>query len=292
MLDFRIYTFLEVCKYMNFTKAAESLHITQPAVSQHIRYIEDYYHTKLFTFQGRKPILTEAGNYLYHAVSTLSHDQIYLKEALASIEHNIPSLVFGVTLTIGEFIMPKYLAAYQKRHPGTALTMIVANTHELLKKISDGEIDFALVEGYFDRSQYDHLTFSSEEYIAVCSARALRCSQPSSVKNLLHERLLIREAGSGTREILETYLAGKNMSVRDFAGLMEIGSIHAIKKLVEADLGITFLYRAAVEEELEKGTLADITPKDFSITHDFTLIWQKGSLFASRYRRLFEEWKE
>lgn len=290
MLDFRIYTFLEVCKYMNFTKAADSLHITQPAVSQHIRFIENYYDTKLFTFHGKKTVLTKAGEYLYHAASTLSHDQIYLKEALSSIQ-NHPSLIFGVTLTIGEFIMPNYMISYQKNHPDISMTMIVSNTHELLQKISSGEIDFALIEGYFDKSQYDYLTFSTEPYIAVCGKDFSGSVPTDSIQSLLPHRLIVREAGSGTREILEKYLDGKNLSIHDFSGITEIGNIHALKALVKANLGITFLYKAAAEEELEAGTFVDITPKDFCITHDFTMIWQKGSLFSSRYESIFKEWK-
>lgn len=292
MLDFRIYTFLEVCKYMNFTKAAEALHITQPAVSQHIRYIEEYYQTRLFTFQGKKPVLTEAGEYLLHAFTTLSHDQVYLKEHLLSMQKKKPALIFGATLTIGEYVMPRFLIEYQTRHPDTVLTMITANTHELLDRISDGEIDFAIVEGYFDKTQYDYLTFSSEPYIAVAGTPLFEDCRPRSLSELLDQKLIVREPGSGTREILEKHLEARNLSIHDFSGVSEIGNIPALKAVVSAGLGITFLYRSAAEEELKNGILFDVTPENFSITHDFTLIWQKGSMFASRYRTIFEEWKK
>lgn len=290
MLDFRIYTFLEVCKYMNFTKAAEALHITQPAVSQHIRYIEEYYQTRLFTFQGKKPVLTETGEYLLHAFTTLSHDQVYLKEQLLSMQKKKPALIFGATLTIGEYVMPRFLIEYQTRHPDTVLTMITANTHELLDRISDGEIDFAIVEGYFDKTQYDYLTFSSEPYIAVAGTPLFEDCRPRSLSELLDQKLIVREPGSGTREILEKHLEARNLSIHDFSGVSEIGNIPALKAVVSAGLGITFLYRSAAEEELKNGILFDVTPENFSITHDFTLIWQKGSMFASRYRTIFEEW--
>ncbi|OUQ46372.1 hypothetical protein B5E64_06375 [Drancourtella sp. An12] len=292
MLDFRIYTFLEVCKYMNFTKAAEALHITQPAVSQHIRYIEEYYQTRLFTFQGKKPVLTETGEYLLHAFTTLSHDQVYLKEQLLSMQKKKPALIFGATLTIGEYVMPRFLIEYQTRHPDTVLTMITANTHELLDRISDGEIDFAIVEGYFDKTQYDYLTFSSEPYIAVAGTPLFEDCRPRSLSELLDQKLIVREPGSGTREILEKHLEARNLSIHDFSGVSEIGNIPALKAVVSAGLGITFLYRSAAEEELKNGILFDVTPENFSITHDFTLIWQKGSMFASRYRTIFEEWKK
>ena len=292
MLDFRIYTFLEVCKYMNFTKAAEALHITQPAVSQHIRYIEEYYQTRLFTFQGKKPVLTETGEYLLHAFTTLSHDQVYLKEQLLSMQKKKPALIFGATLTIGEYVMPRFLIEYQTRHPDTVLTMITANTHELLDRISDGEIDFAIVEGYFDKTQYDYLTFSSEPYIAVAGTPLFEDCRPRSLSELLDQKLIVREPGSGTREILEKHLEARNLSIHDFSGVSEIGNIPALKAVVSAGIGITFLYRFAAEEELKNGILFAVTPANFSITHDFTLIWQKGSMFASRYRTIFEEWKK
>ena len=292
MLDFRIYTFLEVCKYMNFTKAAEALHITQPAVSQHIRYIEEYYQTRLFTFQGKKPVLTETGEYLLHAFTTLSHDQVYLKEQLLSMQKKKPALIFGATLTIGEYVMPRFLIEYQTRHPDTVLTMITANTHELLDRISDGEIGVAIVEGYFDKTQYDYLTFSSEPYIAVAGTPLFEDCRPRSLSELLDQKLIVREPGSGTREILEKHLEARNLSIHDFSGVSEIGNIPALKAVVSAGLGITFLYRSAAEEELKNGILFDVTPENFSITHDFTLIWQKGSMFASRYRTIFEEWKK
>ena len=203
-----------------------------------------------------------------------------------------PALIFGATLTIGEYVMPRFLIEYQTRHPDTVLTMITANTHELLDRISDGEIDFAIVEGYFDKTQYDYLTFSSEPYIAVAGAPLFGDGHPRSLLDLLDQKLLVREPGSGTREILEKHLEARNLSIHDFSGVSEIGNISALKSIVSAGLGITFLYQSAAAEELENGTLFDITPEDFSIMHDFTLIWQKGSMFASRYRTIFEEWKE
>ena len=187
--------------------------------------------------------------------------------------------------------MPQFLIEHQTHHPDTALTMITANTHELLERISDGEIDFAIVEGYFDKTQYDYLTFSTEPYIAVAGKPPQSGIRPAQLTDLLGEKLLIRETGSGTREILEKCLTSRNLSIHDFAGISEIGNIPALKAMAAAGIGITFLYRSAVEEELKSHTLYDITPEDFSVNHDFTLIWQKGSIFSSRYRTLFKEWR-
>ena len=150
--------------------------------------------------------------------------------------------------------------------------MRTGNTAELVTLIDQGEIDFALVEGSFDRTAFGSEVFSREPYLAVAAAG----ERPDSIAELLGKRLVLREPGSGTREILERHLAARELSVSDFAGTIELASIPTIKACVAAGAGVSFLYRVAVEQELADGTLADVTPADFAIEHDFSLIWQRG----------------
>lgn len=103
---------------------------------------------------------------------------------------------------------------------------------------------------------------------------------------MLTERIIIREKGSGTREILERNLEARNLSVEDFRHTVEIGGMNAIKTLVEAGYGITFLYEAAVRNELNNGVLKEIKLKDFNMLHDFKFIWNKGSVFSDHYRNI------
>jgi DNA-binding transcriptional LysR family regulator len=104
--------------------------------------------------------------------------------------------------------------------------------------------------------------------------------------DLLSERIVIREKGSGTREILEKNLEARNLCVDDFRHVVEIGGMNAIKSLVESGCGITFLYEASVKKELEKGNLREIKLKDFHMVHDFEFIWNKGSVFSDNYREI------
>lgn len=290
MQDFRMETFLAVCREMNFTKAAERLHITQPAVSQHIRVIEEYYGAKLFAFHGKRMSLTRAGELLCRAALTMKHDQIYLKEEIEALDKEEHAVNFGVTLTIAEFVMPRYLIPYQRRHPNIRIRMEVANTQRLLEKITSGEIDFALVEGYFDKSGYDWRVYARERYIPVCAPQTLPAGR-YPFRELLSQRLLVREEGSGTREILEKYLRQQNMELREFAAVTELGSIPVIKEMAKAGLGITFLYETAVRRELAEGTLMEIGTEDFQMFHDFTFLWRKGSIFKSHYQEIFSEFK-
>jgi len=108
------------------------------------------------------------------------------------------------------------------------------------------------------------------------------------VEDLLGERLFIREPGSGTRYVFERYLEGKNLLLHDFPNLMEISNIGAMKQMVAKGQGITFLYEAAVKEELDRGVLKRIELEDFQLTHDFTFIWRKGSIYKSYYKEMFD----
>ncbi len=291
MLDYRAHTFLEVCRQGSFTKAAEALRITQPAVSQHIRQLETHYRAKLFSQRGRRLQLTDAGETLRRALLALSNNEREIeREVAASAEAPAP-LRFGVTLTVGDYVMPTCLADHRRANPGAKVTMTVANTQELLDLIDRGELSFALVEGYFDRGQYESLAFSREPYVAVCAPDAPLPRQPDSVVDLLGEELLLREPGSGTREVLERNLAARNLSAGSFASVCELGSIGAIKRLAAAGTGVAFLYRIAVEDELSSGALRDVTPRDFRLEHDLSFIWQRGSMQAERYRACFERWQ-
>lgn len=291
MLDFRMETFLTVCQCMNFTRASEKLNITQPAVSQHIRFLEKHYNTKLFRYEGKKLRLTGAGEILRNASLTMMHDEQSMQNEMQETEKEA-EIRFGATRTIGDSVMGSVLEKYLARYPQARIHMEVENTHDLLVRLDEGRIDFALVEGFFKKSEYDFQIFSREKYIAVCSPDYVFQNTPDCIEKLFQERLLLREGGSGTREVLERCLEAHNLSVQDFDKRMEVGSMQTIKELTKAGCGITFLYEAAVRRELEEGSLRQIPLQDFPVTHEFAFIWRRGSIYADWYRELFRRFSE
>ena len=283
MLDYRIDTFLAVCQTMNFTKAAEALHISQPAVSQHIHWLEETYGVALFHYEGRKLRLTSAGTRLFHAANSIKNDSTALREQMRSGERE--RFIFGATQTIGNFVLPGRINAYLLRHPQAEIRMIVDNTESLLRSLDAGELDFAIIEGYFRKNLYAYVPYSEERFICVCGANSPLTPEPHTLSALFLERLILREPGSGTREILERYLMERNCTIVDFDRLLEIGSIGAIKTLVRENLGITFLYEAAVREEIVSGSLREVALSDLKMEHPFTAVWRKNSIFDADYRR-------
>lgn len=284
MLDYRIYTFLAVCRNMSFTKAADELNITQPAVSQHIKYLEDMYNTRLFSFNGKKMSITNEGRVLLNAATTMLHDSIHLRETLSAIKGEKKKLSFGATLTVGEYIVPYHMDKIIEKFGAEDINIKIANTNELLEDINSGSVDFALVEGYFEKSEYDYLTYSSEPYIAVAGIQL----PEQSIEELLNYRIIVREEGSGTRAIFENVLSAHNLRVDDFAGKLEINNIGAIKSLVENGTGISFIYKRAVEKELNDNSIFEVKIKDFSVNYNFTFVWRKNSIYADYYREVFE----
>ena len=282
MLDYRLYTFLTLSKTLNYTKAAEILCITQPAVSQHIRYLETTYQVKLFEHHGKHLILTRQGEYLANCLHTMAADEKRILETMQNIQE-VKHLKFGATLTIGEYILPEKIKAFLQAHPDTNMTMIVENTANLLQLLERGDISFAIVEGYFPSHHYIHKPISTQPYVAL-KGNGYHCKKEiHCLKDLLSERLIIREEGSGTREILERILQENNLSIKDFANAIEVGNMNAIKYLVQENMGITFLYEAAAKEELKKGTIQLIPLDDFHIQREFTFISLKDTIFMEEY---------
>ena len=219
----------------------------------------------------------------------MKHDEEYLKEKIAQEKLGITNIKFGATLTIGEFILPSKLHNYLNKNKNMKITMIVENTKELLYKLEHGEIDFALVEGYFIKSEYDYVIYSKEKYICVAGKNYKLKKQPHVLEDLLEETLIIREKGSGTRDIFEKNLERQNLTLNDFSKVIEIGNINAIKHLVKNNHGITSLYEIAVKDELENGTLKKIEVDDLQKNHNFYFIWRKNSAFENIYRKLVYE---
>ena len=288
MIDTRHETFLALCSIGNYTKTAQALHITQPAVSQHIKYLEEAYAGKLFIRKGKTLKLTAKGSLLYRSVMTVHADSVRLQAMLEKCEKEPDTVQFGATLSIGSYMMPPILSNLMKNQNTATFSMLVENTQTLLAKLETGEIGFACIEGFFDKTKYEWRLFSEEQFIAVCQADSALSKTSCTIEALMKERLIVRESGSGTREILEQFLWQKNLRLDSFSKKCEISDMQAIKELVKRGSGITFLYKATVERELRDGSLCMIDIKNFSIIRAFYFVCLKNSLHKSDYLSWFD----
>ena len=289
MQDFRVKTFLTVCRTLNYTRAAEELMLTQPAVSQHISYLEKEYGAKLFTYRHKKLELTRAGRVLRDALSTMAHDDKLLRERIAEVAHGAQlQLRIGMTMTAGEYVVAHPLVRYLADHPDIQATVRSGGTQRLLTLMNAGEIDCAFVEGLFDKSSYAWNTFRTERLVAICAAdHVFATEEPTSLEDLLSERLILREPGSGSRDVLTHALAKRNLTPAAFADACVVESLDIIKIFVAGDLGISFVYEAAVRREVAEGTLRIISLPGEPITHDISFIRLPHSIFETELQTLF-----
>ena len=219
---------------------------------------------------------------------TVKHDEQMLRRRLHDPGPGAHRLVFGVTPTVGMSLIPEPLARYHRLYPDAPISMRVSNTECLGAARDLGVVDLAIVEGYFCKSDYDSLLYRREPYLAVCGAEYQFEREPKVLSDLLGETLVVREPGSGNREIIRRALSRENRAVEDFRSVIQVSDMNVLKKLLLLGCGVGFLYQAAAQPQLGQGLLRAIPLEDFQESHDITFLWRKGSVFAQRYRQLFE----
>lgn len=282
MLDHKIITFLEVCEQRNLTKAAESLFITQPAVTQQIKALEQHYGCKLFGYEGKKLVLTSQAKELYHYAIAMKVNQQKVEEQISLSNQQKVKIAFGATLTLGEFVLPPLVIEFLKEFPQVELHMQVDNTSNLLEQLKKGEIDFAFLEGYYSKETYDIVPFFEDSFIGVCSGKHPLAKQTVSFEELYAQRLIVREKGSGTREVLERALSLYNSSIKAWELTATIGNMSAIKEMVKENIGITFMYESAVRKELAEQSLCKIQIKEFHVKREYSCVSLRDSNLTNK----------
>lgn len=284
MIDSRWHTFLILCKTMNYTRAAQQLCLTQPAVTHHIHFLEEYYGCRLFSYEGKILRLTEAGRRLRDFTRSMSYNSEKIEHALA--EEAPLSLRVGTSKTIGEYVIEPKVEQFLQAHPEAEFSLMVENTQVLLQELEEGRLDFVLVEGFFDRSRYMTQLFRREEFWGVCAAEHRFAGRSVSLEELRGERLILREEGSGTRAIFEDALRRRNCTLGSFERVTMVSEFKIIKSLVAKGLGVSFLYAPVVQQEVAEGKLRCFELMDTPMSGAFYLACLKDNLFSS----MWEEW--
>ena len=249
-MDQKLQTFLTLCRTMNYRRAAEQLHLTQPAVSKQIQSLEAQYGVKLFSYDGRKLRKSAQGEILERYAISLQYNDAELSRMLEEKPKTI--LRIGATKSIGDYILIPEIRRFLEE-PEKELSFTVDNTAHLLAQLEQGALDFAILEGIFDKRRYDHFLFRQEPYIGICAKDHPWAGKQVALETLFSERLILREPGSGTRNILERELTQQGYTVWAFAGVVCISSFKIIRELVASGCGVSFLYEAVVKDDPQFG---------------------------------------
>lgn len=276
MLDLKVQSFLKVCETMNYTRAAEELHLTQPAVTKHIQSLEEFYQVKLFQYQNRNLMLTPDGELLCHVLTRMNQDVQKLQEEVHRKEKRV-RLRVGATLSIGNYsfieCVPKFLSAF----PNVDLSLTIADTAILLDSLNKNKLNFIFCEGNYPKSLYES-TLICEVPLAVFCGASYPLDKIQDISDLLSHTLITREPGSGTRDIFENFLRFSGYTISDFQNYHEVNHTEAILKLLAANAGISVLYENVGMEMVARGLLKKISLEQYHLVHEFNLIWNKSSI--------------
>lgn len=274
MLDIRLTTFLAVARIKNYTKAGEILNLTQPAVSQHIKHLEEHFGVSLFRKHGKEITLTEEGEIMYEYAEKLEVIYRNMESVLKNRAGIHRVYHIGASMTIGGYVLPSILAKYKRENENTDILMQVSNTEEIIEKLLTGKIDLALIEGEFDRKKFKYRKFKDDQLVlAVSTAHEFASRDKVSLDEVLAGNLILREKGSGTREIFENKLLEAGYDLCIPKPYMELGSIPAIKSLVEENLGYSIISRETVKRERKLGTIKIVPIEGFEILREFNFLF-------------------
>ncbi|MCM1989430.1 LysR family transcriptional regulator [Oceanirhabdus seepicola] len=277
MIDNKLLTFITVAKVKNLTKSSELLNITQPAVSQHIKALENYYNKKLLYKNGKTMELTAEGEILLQYAEELNKIS---KKAFNEITNSSYKKRFkiGATLTLGGYVLPQLIGFYKPSHENIEIFLEVNNTINILNSLIRGELDLAIVEGPFNKNRFKYTKLKDDELILVFSPEHYFFDKSTvTIDEVLNGNLILREEGSGTRKVLENSLFEKGYSIASEDIYMEIGDINATISLVKSNVGYTIISKEAVKEDLNNHTLYTLPIKDMKILREFNFVYANNS---------------
>jgi DNA-binding transcriptional LysR family regulator len=276
LADRRLQVFATVAHLLSFTKAADKLHMTQPAVTFQIRQLEEYFNTRLFDRTHNRINLTEAGVLVkQYADKILLHYQ-EMDNQVRKLTGDVQGpLIVGASTTIGEYFIPEMVGAYQSNFSDVKVRLNVANTISIIHMVENNQIDIGMVEGPVNNKTLATDVVWDDELVAVCATDHPLIEKHSiSATDLLGYPYIGREQGSGTREVIENYLVEQGLDSEQLDIIMEFGSPESIKNAVAAGLGISILSIVTLEKELALNTLCAI-PLEKPIRRPFTIVYQR-----------------
>lgn len=278
--DFRLKVFYVAANTLNFTKAATELFISQPAVSKNIQEIENSIGTPLFERLGNRLALTAAGKILYqHAQVILEQYNKATYEINEIIGKQNGNLYLGISTTISQYVIPKMLVEFNLHFPQNEIKVVQANSKRVEQLLIKNEIHLGITEGLTDNRSLKFTPYIKDEIVLVTrNDNPLLTNEKYALNDIYPLALVFREAGSGTRDIIDTKLKEAGISIQHLQTEITLSSSESIKRYLKYSNTAAFLSIHAIQEELKNGTLKIIELEDFSIERYFYITHLVGGL--------------
>jgi DNA-binding transcriptional LysR family regulator len=260
MADRRLQVFYTVAKLLSFTKAAETLHMTQPAVTFQVRQLEDHFDTRLFDRTHNRVALTEAGRKAYEYAEEIFSLYAEMENTVKELTGDVSgALTMGASTTIAEYMLPALLRGFTMEFPDINLKLNVSNTEGIVSMIENSMIDLGVVEGPVANKNLLVEVCRIDQLVVVVPPDHEFASRDSiSMEEVMEHPFICREEGSGTREVIMDHMVKLGLDRNNLNVSLELGSPESIKGAVEAGMGISIASIATLEKELQLGTLVAV----------------------------------
>jgi DNA-binding transcriptional LysR family regulator len=289
MADRRLQVFHAVAKQLSFTKAAEVLFMTQPAVTFQIKQLEEHFNTRLFDRGHGRISLTPAGDMVLEYAERILNLSSEMDVRLAEMTGQIggPLLVGGST-TIAEFLLPHILGEFKSKFPSVQPRLIVGNSETIETRVAEHTLDIGLIETHSHQQNLSCEMCCDDELHVICSPSfPLAKLKEVTPAQLVEHPYVSREQGSGTREVTDEYFQREGVAPETMNLVMELGSPEALKGVVETGLGFAIASKASVVKEQALGTLVTV-PLRPRLTRTLAMVYPKEK-FRSRLVNTFVE---
>lgn len=289
MSDRRLQVFHTVAGVLSFTKAAEILNMTQPAVTFQVRQLEEDFNTRLFDRSHNKISLTRAGELVLGYANQIVDLYGEMHESVKAMTGNNAGLItLGASTTIAEYMLPGLLGDFRKQFPEIMVHLKVANTDAIVAMVEDNTIELGVVEGEVNNQLLRVEDCLVDELVVICGTEH-NFSELAAIKaeELVDQPFIYREDGSGTRSVIAQYLKAQGIEESQLNKVFELGSTEAIKGAVEAGMGVSIVSSATLSKELKLGTLATV-PLDPPIRRQLYFVRQRQKFRTHLMEELFQ----
>ncbi|WP_312150407.1 LysR substrate-binding domain-containing protein, partial [Empedobacter sp.] len=278
MFDFRLKVFDTVAKRLNFTKAANELNITQPAVTKHIKEIELNLNIKLFERNGTKIKLTKAGEILLKYTEEIFSVYQKMEFEIGQLQEKQKGILrLGASTTIAQYVLPPILAEFRKRFPEIQLSLVIQNSERIEELLGNHKIDVGLIEAQIKNRTFHYFPFMKDEIVLVSRQNhSIFTKNNIKLDDLKNIPLVFREPGSGTLETIDLALKSKNIKLNELNIEIQLGSTESIKSYVLHSDALAFLSIQSILQELKNQTLTIIDIKNLVIERNFNFIIPEG----------------
>ncbi len=273
MVDHKLVTLLALVEAGSYTKAARNLNLTQPAVSHHIRQLEEELNIQLFYRQSKTLELTPAGKILLKYAKRATVLYSNLLQSLEDQQAGISHFVVGITPTMEETLVPRVMAVYCASHPDCRITVFSDSIDNLYLRLKNHELDVAVAEGAMPGSSFTSVLLDTD-YLCLIVAPNHPFARRGSItlEELKGENLILRTRQAGTRKLFDNYLTSISDSIRNFHVILEMDNLNTIRELVSSGLGVSVISHSACRDAIQAGTLAEVPIQDFRLVREVNMV--------------------